>query len=106
MADRIDRVNELLREEISSLVETSLPRGKGLVTVTDVETTRDLKHATVHVSVYGRNRKRVLDILGKKAPQFFDILSRRLHMKYIPQLHFAINDEARKERIEKLLDQL
>jgi ribosome-binding factor A len=106
MADRMDRVNELLRQELSHLVEESLPRGKGLVTVTDVETTRDLKYATVHISIYGRNRKRVLDILGKKSPRFFEVLSRRLRMKYIPQLTFMVNDEARKERIEKLLDQL
>jgi len=78
----------------------------GLVTVTDVETTSDLQLSTVHVSVLGKEPEQSRTILQEHAPYFQAQLGRKLTMKFTPKLTFAINDEERRGRIEKLLEQL
>jgi ribosome-binding factor A len=51
---RLDRVNQLLKEEISHLLQRELKDPRlGFVTVTEVETTKDLRNAKVFVSVLG-----------------------------------------------------
>ena len=58
MTDRMRRVNESLRAVLAEAVgELKDPR-IGFITVTGVETSADLKHATVFVSVLGSERKR------------------------------------------------
>ena len=59
MSQRTDRVDELLRQEIGAILarEVADPR-IGFATVTDVETTRDLSHAKVWVSVIGDTAER------------------------------------------------
>ena len=55
MTRRTDRVNGLLRQEISQLVAWELrdPRLSGIVSITQVDTSADLRHARVFVSVLG-----------------------------------------------------
>ena len=55
MSQRTERIDELLRQEISSIIarEVSDPR-VGFATITSIETTRDLYHAKVWVSVIGQ----------------------------------------------------
>ena len=51
---RLDRVNQLIKEEISMLLQRELKDPRlGFVTVTDVETTKDLRQAKIFVSVLG-----------------------------------------------------
>ena len=58
MPDRMRRVNESVRQVLAeAMLELKDPR-IGLVTVTGVDTTPDLRHATVYVSVLGTARKR------------------------------------------------
>ena len=51
---RLDRVNQLIKEEVSMLLQRELKDPRlGFVTVTDVETTKDLRQAKIFVSVLG-----------------------------------------------------
>ena len=104
---RTDRINELLREEIAVLVRDSVrdPR-VGLATVTAVETSPELDHAKVYVTTLGDEEERAAVLTGLKsaAPFVRSQLSKRLHMRRIPELHFEIDrvlEEA--SRIERLL---
>ena len=56
---RIERVRELLKQEIDDIIRNRLkdPRVSGFITVTDVEVSRDLRHAKVFVSVLGPAEK-------------------------------------------------
>jgi len=55
---RLERVNQLIKEEISMLLQRELKDPRlGFVTVTDVDVTPDLKHAKVYVSVLGREER-------------------------------------------------
>jgi ribosome-binding factor A len=104
---RTDRINELLREEIAVLVRDEVrdPR-VGLVTITAVQTSPELDHAKVFVRMLGTEEEQeaALEGLHSAAPFVRTQLSRRLHMRRVPELHFQYDrmlDEA--ARIEQLL---
>ncbi|MCI0346248.1 MAG: 30S ribosome-binding factor RbfA [Chloroflexi bacterium] len=110
MSQRMDRVDELLRQEIGTIIsrELSDPR-LGFVTVTDVETSPDLRHARVWVSVIGQpdERKATLAVLGRAMPFIRRELGTRLRLKRIPDLHVQLDDSAeRGTRVLHLLNEL
>ena len=106
MSRRMPKVNELLRQQLSELIHEKVGGKTGLVTVTDVETTSDLQLATVHISVFGGDPEAARERLQERAHFFQQQLGDRLHMKFIPKLTFAINDESKRERVEKILEEL
>jgi ribosome-binding factor A len=110
MSQRTDRVDELLRQEISRLVteEIADPR-VGFATITKVETTPDLRHARVWVSVIGQPDERVatLAALRRAMPFVRHELGRTLRIKRIPDLHIEHDDTAeRGTRVLQLLHEL
>jgi len=71
MSQRTERIDELLRQEIGKALESELADPRiGFVTVTDVETSSDLAHARVWVSVIGTDeqRKETLAALRRPCP--------------------------------------
>ncbi len=92
MSRRTERVNELLREEISELLRTDLrdPRIGGIVTVTHVDVSPDLRHAIAFVSVLGSDGERIstLRALDHARPFMRRELSRRLSLRYTPDVTF------------------
>ena len=103
------RVNELVREVLSeALLELKDPR-IGFVTVTGVETSRDLRQARVYVSVLGGKRKREQTLAGLAAAHgvLQSRLSSELRMKRTPQLTFEYDPSVeRGVRMTKLIDEL
>lgn len=104
---RTDRINEQLRQEISILVRDAVrdPR-VGLVTITAVETSPELDHAKVYVSVMGDDAEKEAAIQGLRsaAPFIRTQLSKQLHMRRVPELHFQYDRVlAEASRIESLL---
>lgn len=104
---RTDRINELLREEVTLLVRNEVrdPR-VGVVTVTAVETSPELDHARVYVTMLGDDEEREAAMAGLRsaAPFIRSQLGKRLRMRRVPELHFMLDrvlDEAL--RIEQLL---
>ena len=110
MSRRTERVNELLRDHISTLLARDIndPRIDGIVTITAVETSRDLAHARVWVSVAGaqENTQRTLQGL-RSASGFLQRGLMSLGMRRTPELTFVIDDTmARADRINQLLDRV
>jgi ribosome-binding factor A len=109
MSDRMRRVNEAVREVISEGVgELKDPR-VGFVTVTGVDTSADLRHATVFVSVLGTERKREKTLAGLAAAH--GVLQARLagelRLKRTPQLTFEFDPTVeRGVRMTQLIDEL
>jgi len=107
MSQRTERVDELLRQEIGAIVtrEVADPR-VGFATITSVETTPDLRHAKVWVSVIGQPAERdaALAALRHAMPFVRHELGTRLRIKRIPDLHVHLDDTAeRGTRILRLL---
>src|SRR6476619_6949254 len=107
MSDRMRRVNEAMREVLSDALTQDLKDPRvGFVTVTAVETSPDLRHATVFVSVLGEDEVRSDTIAGLQSAHGYlqRAVAAQLRLKHTPQLQFTEDDTARRaERIERLL---
>ncbi len=110
MSQRIDRVDELLRQEIGRILAKEVQDPHiGFATVTDVETTPDLRHARVWVSVIGgaRERAATLAALERAMGYVRHELGVRLRLRRIPALHVALDDSAeRGTRVMRILEEL
>ena len=103
------RVNESVREVLSEHVGRLKDPRIGFVTVTAVETSPDLRHARVFVSVLGAARKREQTLAGLEAAHAVlqSALARELRMKRTPQLAFEYDPSVeRGVRMTKLIDEL
>jgi ribosome-binding factor A len=110
MSQRIDRVDELLRQEIGRILAKDVQDPHiGFATVTDVETTPDLRHARVWVSVIGDApvRAEALAALERAMGYVRHELGARLRLRRIPALHVALDDSAeRGTRVLRIIDEL
>jgi len=90
---RIQKVNELIRAEISQLLqrETKDPRLSGYISINSVETTPDLRHAKIFVSCVceEEQKKQYLAALHNAAGFFRSELAKHLKMRRVPELHFV-----------------
>ena len=95
MSRRMGRVNELIREELSVLLlhEIKDPRIVALTTVTHVETSSDLEHARVYVSVMGSEGEQTGVLQGLRSAESFlrRSLATRVKMRRVPALTFALD---------------
>ena len=109
MTARMRRVNESVRQVLSEAVgELKDPR-IGFVTVTGVETSTDLRHAKVFVSVLGSERTRQQSLAGLSAAHgvLQSRLARELRMKRTPTLAFEYDGSVeRGVRMSQLIDEL
>ena len=100
-----EAVREVLSEEIASLKDPRI----GFVTVTGVKTSRDLRQATVYVSVLGSKRKREASLAGLASSGGIlqAAVNRELHLKRTPQLSFQYAPTIEEGvRLTKLIDEL
>jgi ribosome-binding factor A len=109
MSERTARVDELLREEISRVLVREIKDPRiGFVTITRVEVTPDLRHATVWASVIGQpeERKLTMRALGRAMPFVRHELG-VLRLRRVPELHLKLDDSAeRGTRVLSILHEL
>jgi len=107
---RLDRVNQLIREEISMLLQRELKDPRlGFVTVTHVETSPDLRTAKVFVSVLGDEAKWTASLTALASARGFvrNWLRQHLDLRQTPELDFrADRSMEHAARIQELLRQL
>ncbi len=101
------RINDLLRRRISLILENRFrDQLAALLAVTEVRTTRDLRHARVFVSVYGDREKQenTIHSLQMQHREIRQMLASDIILKYIPSLEFILDlSLERAQRIEELL---
>ncbi len=106
-SDRMRRVNEAMREVLSAAITTELKDPRvGFVTVTAVETSPDLRHARVFVSVLGNpgERRRSLKALDSAHGYLQRRVAAELRMKNTPLIQFVYDETPeRGMRINELL---
>jgi ribosome-binding factor A len=111
MPRRIDRVNELLRSEISHLIAREIkdPRVAGVISVTEVIASNDLRSARVYVSVMGReaDRKSALDGIQSAASFLRRELRERVNLRHTPHMTFHLDDSIQEgDRVLRLMEGL
>lgn len=95
MTRRRERVDQLLKGEIAELLRQAKdPRLAAFVSITDVETSPDLRHTRVFVSIMGEEEEKQEVMAGLKAAAGFlrHELRQRLDLRYIPELSFRRDD--------------
>lgn len=109
MSERMRRVNESVRQVLAEALPQLKDPRIGLVTVTGVDTTPDLRHAKVYVSVLGSARKRRASLIGLDAAHGIlqARLARELRLKRTPRLTFEYDPSVeRGVRMTRLIDEL
>lgn len=111
MPRRLDRVNELLRSEISHLIARQIkdPRVDGVISVTEVIASGDLRSARVYISVMGReaDRRAALDGIRSAASFLRRELRGRVNLRHTPHLTFDLDDSIEEgDRVLRLMDGL
>jgi ribosome-binding factor A len=108
MAQRMRRVNELMREVIGSAIATELEDPRiGFVTVTSVDTSRDLRSARVYVSVLGGEAEREATLAGLRSSHgvLQSAIASQMRIKRTPTLSFHYDETPeRGVRITRLLE--
>jgi len=106
---RIEKVNELIKQELGKIILTEEEFGaEVLVTVMGVQTSDDLRHATVSVSALPTQEgKAVLKKLTAHAPNLQYLLNKKLKMHPVPKIRFALDEtESNSQKIENLLNEI
>ena len=111
MSHRIERVNNLIRQEISELLRRQVkdPRLGTFVAVTEVVTSPDLKHAKVFVSCISskEEKQETLNALTGASRFLRKELAKNLRLRRIPELSFHWDDSIeRGDHLMRLIDQV
>jgi len=94
---RRKKVESLLKEELSGLIGGGVvkdPRVHPMTAITDVELSKDLRHAQVFISFFGsaEERSRCVEALNHAAGFIHNKLGGLVHLRFVPQLHFRADD--------------
>ncbi|CDB31771.1 ribosome-binding factor A [Clostridium sp. CAG:575] len=93
--NRIGRIDEEYRKELSQIIgyELKNPNVTGMISVTKVKVTTDLKYAKVYVSILNsKNIKDTMDGLKKSSGFIRSELAKRVNLRNTPELIFEIDD--------------
>ena len=110
--DRLERINSLLKRVLGDAMFRILQGddvNPGVVTVTGVSCAKNLRNATVRVSVFGdeAEKRRVLSHIITRTHEFERTVNREVRMKFTPQLRFVLDYSLEKgDAVLALLDRL
>ena len=108
--NRLGRINEELKKEISQVINYELknPDVTGMISVTKVKITPDLKYAKVYVSVLNsKNLKKTIEGLKSSAGFIRSRVAKTVNLRITPELVFEYDDSIEYgERIDSILKNL
>lgn len=94
MSLRLDRINELLRRELGSIIQRDYEWHGKLVSVSEVEVTQDLKEGKVWISVLGGEAHSVMEKLNREHGSIQKKMMKRVVLKSTPVLQFRHDQSA------------
>lgn len=109
MSNRIEKINNLIKEELGKILLKEVDFEKDvLVTITRVNTSPDLLHSTIYLTVFKNEKeKETLKILENDVYNIQQSLNKKLQMRPIPKIRFEIDKlERHAERIEEVLGEI
>lgn len=106
---RSERIREEFKRETSDILRKMKDPRIGFVSVTDVELSRDLRHAKIFVSIYGDEEEKQTTLAALTHAQGFvrTELGQRIRLRYTPEITFRLDDSIeRGDRINRLLREI
>ena len=105
--NRMNRIDEQLKEEISKIIDQEIqdPNFTGMVSVSSVKTTPDLRYARVFVTMIGcKSQKENLAILKKSSGYIRSLIAKRVNLRITPELVFEFDESIEYgAKIDKIL---
>jgi len=109
VSHRIDKIENLIKEEISLIFLFKLQNlGSGLITITSVRVSPDLKTAKIYISIFEKERReKVLEKIRSKTKFIRSELASQITIKFVPELKFFLDDTLDYvEKIEGLIKKI
>ena len=105
--NRIAKVNSLIEHELGPVLHEFLDSQKGLVTISKVDTSRDMKWAKVWISIFNGDDKKILEFLTKNIYDIQGEMNKHFATKIIPRISFQLDTSPRyAQHIEELVKQI
>jgi ribosome-binding factor A len=92
---RLSKVNSLIQHELGPILHEFLEGEKGLVTITKVETSRDMKWTKVWISIFGGDDEKILKRLSSHIYEIQGGLNKYFATKVIPRISFYLDTSPR-----------
>jgi ribosome-binding factor A len=111
MSYRIERINHLIRQEISELLQRQVkdPRLGNFIAVTDVVTSTDLKTSRIYISHFGSEteKKDTMTAITAATGFFRKELAKRLKLRHVPEISFHWDDSIEHgAHMEEVIDRI
>lgn len=109
MSHRIEKINDLIRDNLSEILGKELSLKKEVfITIAKVDTSRDLSQSKIYVSVFPSQEKQyVLRTLEKEIYNLQKNLNQRMQTKILPKISFVIDESQEKiSDIEKIFEKI
>lgn len=109
MPYRIEKVEKMIKQEISLIFLHKLQDSSfGIVTITNVKVTPDLRMAKIYISVFEKeNRGSIMAKIDQVSHIIRSELASRINLRYVPELKFYLDDTIDYvERIEELIKEI
>lgn len=108
MTDRIKRINQLIKQKTADILVRELSFKDTLITVQNVDTSRDLRYAKIEISIIPFEKSQeILKILQKQTFRIQKELNKTIQIKFIPQIRFEIHKgEEKADKIERILKEI
>lgn len=109
-SNRMERVDELFKKEISTIINQDLknPNITGLISVTKVKVSADLRVARVYISLLNcKSKKNTLEGLKNASGYIRTELAKRVNLRYTPEINFELDETIEYgDRIENILKEI
>jgi ribosome-binding factor A len=106
---RQKRVSNVIKEALSRFIIESLQdSSSGLITITRVSMSKDLKNAHVYLSILGHpSKQEILDLFNERKGHLRKVIASQIKLKYNPMLIFSLDDSFEyEENIQKVIKTL
>jgi ribosome-binding factor A len=92
---RLAKVNSLIQHELGPVLLEYLDWQNGLITITKVETSKDMKYAKVWISIFNGDDNKILTFLTKNIYDIQGEVNKHFHTKIIPRISFHLDTSPR-----------
>ena len=107
---RVQRVRELLKRQLGEILRRELQLNDGgIISVNDVDVSKDLQSATVYIGIVGNETqvKQGMELLQQERKRIQGLVGRAVVLKYTPQLRFVLDESvSRGNRVLAILDEI
>ncbi len=109
MSNRIDKVNDFIRDQISLIIVKDLALKQGVfVSITKVDTSKDLRYTKVFISVFPETEiNYTTKTLKKEMFRIQKSFNQKFHSKYFPKINFEVDNTGSKiTKLDEIFDQI